>query len=211
MPALTDILWIGGSACSGKSTAAERLAAELALPVYHCDDHWYGPDDHLARANPADHPNLCLWRDRTRRREWFLTPPREHAAVMNGAFREEFPMIAADLARLGAGVVEGVSVTPGVLREAVPAARAVFLISTPAFRRARYLDRGFARQWVDAYADPAAAFETLMAANDLMAEGWAAEAEAAGYPVLVVGGSSLPDDTYAGVVSALGLDKPAGR
>ena len=120
MPLLDDILWIGGSACSGKSTVAERLAAERGLPVYHCDDHWYGPADHLACANPDDHPCLCLWRDRTRRREWFLTPPREHAAIMNGAFREEFPMIAADLAGQEAGVVEGVSVTPGCCARRFP-------------------------------------------------------------------------------------------
>ena len=191
-----------GSACSGKSTVAERLAAERGLPVYHCDDHWYGP---------ADHPCLCLWRERTRRSEWFLTPPREHAAIMNGAFREEFPMIAADLAGQDPGVVEGVSVTPEVLREAFPRARAVFLISTPAFRRARYLDRGFARQWVEAYADPAAAFETLMAANDLMAEGWRAQAEAAGYPVLLVDGATTPAETCAGVVRALRLERQAPR
>ncbi len=208
MPAvmsLADILWIGGSACSGKSTVAERLAVEWGLSVYHCDDHWYGPADHLARAAPGDQPCLCLWRDCTRRREWFLTPPQEHTAVMNGAFREEFPMIAADLAGDECGVVEGVSVTPGILREAVPRARAVFLISTPAFRRARYLDRGFARQWVEAYADPAAAFETLMAANDLMAEDWRTQAEAAGYPLLLVDGSTAPADTYAAAVKALGL------
>ena len=206
MPCLTDILWIGGSACSGKSTVSERLAGELGLSVYHCDDHWYGPADHLARANPEREPFLCLWRDRTRRKEWFLTPPREHAAVMDGAFREEFAMIAADLAVDGAGVVEGVSVTPAVMREVVPRARAVFLISTPAFRRSRYLDRGFARQWLEAYADTAAAFETLMAANDLMAEGWRAEAQAAGYPVVPVDGSATPDDTYAAVVKALRLE-----
>jgi hypothetical protein len=205
MPALADVVWIGGSACSGKSTVADGLACELGLGVYHCDDHWYGPSDHLARATPAREPFLCLWRDRTRAREWFLTPPQEHAAIMNAAFREELPMIAADLLRGGAGIVEGVSVTPRVLREAVPRARAVFLISTPSFRRARYLDRGFAREWVEAYDDPAVAFETLMAANDLMAKDWRAEAEAAGYPVVLVDGSQGPADAYAAVVAALGL------
>jgi hypothetical protein len=201
------MLWVGGSACSGKSTVTDRLAAELGLPAYHCDDHWYGPKDHLALANPDDHPYLCLWRDRTRRAEWFVTPPPEHNRVMNGAFHEEFPMIAADLEIGGPVIVEGVSITPQVLRESVPGARAVFLISTPAFRRARYLDRGFAKQWVDAYADPALAFDTLMAANDLMADGWRGEAADAGYPVVLVDGSTTPAGTYERVMDALGLDR----
>ena len=44
---------LGGSPCSGKSSAAERLAVEFDWPYYKVDDH---EREHSERISPERHP-----------------------------------------------------------------------------------------------------------------------------------------------------------
>lgn len=50
---LSDVYWIRGSGCSGKSSIAKILELEHGFTAYHCDDQW---GEHEARSTPAKHP-----------------------------------------------------------------------------------------------------------------------------------------------------------
>jgi len=56
---LRHVLWIGGPPDAGKTTVADLLGRAHGLPVYHFDRHEM---DHIARADPARHPQLYALR-----------------------------------------------------------------------------------------------------------------------------------------------------
>jgi len=55
---LTNVLWIGGSPCAGKSTIASMLGKQYGLDVYHVDETL---PHHAPHFTPSKQPCLYKW------------------------------------------------------------------------------------------------------------------------------------------------------
>jgi hypothetical protein len=194
---LSDVLWIGGSPCSGKSTAAATVAAMRNASLYSCDDAF---ERHAAMVRPEAGPTL---RKVTAMDvgERLAQPIDVQVEDVFRLCREEFPLVVRDVAAIaGAVVVEGAAVLPELLAATdVPPGRAVWLVPTERFQRLHYRRRTWPHDLLASVADPARAFDRWMRRDAAFGRLVAAQARDLGYPVIIVDGTA----TAAGVAATV--------
>jgi hypothetical protein len=186
---LRHVLWLGGSACSGKTEAAHRLAADHRLAIYHTDDAF---ERHRRRADPRRHAAFCRVADLSNEELW-QAPAAQQAGELLAFHGEHLEMVIEDLARSPPGrplLVEGSCLLPARVGQLISHPRqALWLLATPRFRRRHYAARG---PWVEARlascAEPAAAFSRWMARDDALAEWRRCELVRLGLPWRIVDG-----------------------
>jgi hypothetical protein len=140
---LNNAYWIGGSSCSGKSSAAARIAERFRLNLYRTDEHAFGkhmfglPDD-------AAFPAISRYKGMIL--EGIDAFARRDAGVSFRAFLdycvEVFPLLCDDvrgLAEQGPTIVEGAHVLPELVYSRAAPGKAVFLVGAGDFRNKIWL------------------------------------------------------------------------
>jgi len=183
---LQNVLWIGGSVCAGKTSAATMLADRYSLRRYHFDRQ---EPLHIERRVTERHPYLTEFMAMTMDQRWVLRSPEEMAQHTIGLWSEErFPMVIDDLIAMnseGAIVAEGAGLFPEKVAPLLTDRRAaIWLVATAAcIRRIRRVrGEGVTRST----SDPERAFENLVARDTLMAQHVRREAEARGLTVVEI-------------------------
>ena len=140
---LQNVYWIGGGSAAGKSTIADRIAAERGLSVYSTDDVMA---DHARRSSPENCPLLHEFMAMDMDERWVNRPPQLMFETFHWFRGEGFDLISEDLLRLPpepAVIVEGFRLLPRLVEPLLPARnRAVWLLPTPEFREAVVESRG---------------------------------------------------------------------
>ncbi len=193
---LAHVLWLGGSACAGKSSAARTLAAAHGLTLYSCD-HWF--EEHRRRAVPALHPHFHRLMDLPVAEQWRL-PPARQARELLLFYEDELQMVMEDLRRLpGPVLAEGVGLLPARVAAALSGPhQACWLIATPGFRRLHGPRRAaWLPELLAGSADPASAVAGWMARDDEVARRLAAQAARHALTCRIVDGSSSEQETAA--------------
>jgi hypothetical protein len=134
------VLWIGGAPGSGKTTIATRIARRHGLRWYNADTRTW---EHRDRALHEGHPAAQRWEALTPHERWATATPADMLEMSLHA--ERGPMIVDDLRRLPTSpliVAEGSTVSPAVVSSGIAdRSRAVWLLPTPEFQRARLGER----------------------------------------------------------------------
>ncbi|MEO7908170.1 MAG: hypothetical protein ABIV47_00840, partial [Roseiflexaceae bacterium] len=81
---LGQVLWIGGTPCSGKTSIAKLLSETYKLQVYHCDEAFETHKLHMS----ATHKLLTISWD-----ELWMQPIDTLVADVFAIYREEFQLI----------------------------------------------------------------------------------------------------------------------
>jgi hypothetical protein len=203
-PGLAHVLWLGGSACAGKTTAARTLAAEHGLTLYSCDEHF---EDHRRRATPERHPHFHRLMDLPPEELW-TRPAAQQARDLLRFYEDELAMVVEDLREIrGPVIAEGVGLLPARVKEVVgDSQRAHWLISTMDFRHQQYPRRGpWVAEMLSRCADPQQAFENWMARDDEIATRLAAEAASLRLPCQVIDVGAWEGDIAVRLARQLGL------
>lgn len=188
---LAHVLWIGGPPDSGKTTIAGEIGARHRLAVYHFDRH---EPAHFTRADPVLHPFLyAAHPDRmTTETRWLGSAPEAMAHDTIASWTERFAMALDDLLALPDDapiIAEG----PGMFPECVAPllhepGRALWLVPTPAFKRASAIRRDKpGNRWETS--DPALAQQNLIERDLLMGEHVLRTAASLGLAVYLIDGS----------------------
>jgi 2-phosphoglycerate kinase len=209
---LEHVLWIGGGSGAGKSTVAQRLAAEYGLQVYATDDVM---SRHAAALTTEQAPHLARFRAMTMDERWLDRPPE----LMLGSFHwfhgEGFNLIVEDLLRLPAApsvVAEGFRLLPHLVAPLLTDVRkAVWLLPTPAFRRAAIESRGTTWDIASRTSDPARALDNLLARDQLFTERLGVEARQLGLQVVDIDIDTAPDALVTLVAGLLRLGSDRQR
>ncbi len=200
---LSHVLWLGGSACAGKTTAAKSLAKTYGLSLYSCDEHF---DDHRRRASQERHPHFHRLMDLSPEELW---APAVESQVRDLLlfYRDELAMVVEDLREIqGPVIAEGVGLLPELVAESLAEPRqACWLIATSEFRRLHYPRRNLAGL-LTGYPDPLRAYSDWMARDDEIARYLAAEAGAQGFPCRIVDGESTEAETAAALARLFRLE-----
>lgn len=190
---LRHVRWIAGGTGSGKSTAAAELARRFGLDVYAGDR---AEHDWLTRCTPGRHPRFAALRNQRPGDMWRARTPEEVFDAMAGRSGETIDLLVEDLlARRSTGrliVVDYFGVLPQDLAPLLSwPGQAVFLVPTPAFRRAalsnRYNDSDRARaNWGDL--DPAEVLEARLRRDRLWDAEVTEQAATLNLPLLTIDG-----------------------
>ena len=201
---LRHVYWVGGGSGAGKSVIARRLAARHGLRVYATDDVMA---DHARRSTPADSPFLSEFAAMDMDERWVSRPPEVMLETFHWFRGEGFGLIVEDLLGLPAQpavIAEGFRLLPHLVRPllAVPG-RAVWLIPTPAFRRAAFESRGSLWEIARKTSDPDRALRNLLNRDRMFTERLAGEAKSLGLRVIEVDTTTSEDELAERVTRAL--------
>ena len=198
------LYWLGGSACSGKTSVAHLLAAEHGMTLYSIDDHF---EEHRRRADPAQHPAFCRLANLAPR-ALFSGPAEAQARDLLAFYEDELEMVLAELAALSGPVLaEGVGLLPARIAAALAApSRGVWLIATEAVRRSFQASRAMMiEELLGRCPDPQQALTRWMERDTLVAAVIEKAARELGLQVMTVDGSRGVEETAAEVARKLGL------
>jgi hypothetical protein len=142
-PDYANVYWIGGSSCSGKSSAATRIAERFHMNLYHTDEHAFGK--HMfGLADEAAFPAIRRYRDMIL--EGIDAFAQRDAGVSFRAFldycAEVFPLVCEDVRALSderPTIVEGAHALPELVRPCAAPGKAVFLFGGREFRQRIWL------------------------------------------------------------------------
>ncbi|MGI5916954.1 MAG: hypothetical protein ACOX9A_10980 [Anaerolineae bacterium] len=204
--ALSHVLWMGGSPCSGKTTISDILAERYDLQVYHCDRAW---DDHCRRAHPEQHPYLYRLQSMTWDEIW-MRPVDELLRDEMIIYREEFPMIVDDLLALPASrpvLAEGTALMPECVMPLLDSShRAIWVLPTKEFQLYAYPRRG---EWVQDLlsrcSHPDEAFRRWMDRDAAFADEMARRAVDRKLEILWVDGEYSIEENAARIAAHMGL------
>jgi hypothetical protein len=185
---LGHVRWLGGATGAGKSTVAARLAAVFELPVYSTDTaipvHGADPG--------ADAPLLAGFRAMSMDERWSRRDARTMLETFPWFAGERFDHIVSDLLtmpRAPLTLAEGFRLLPGLVHPLLDEPwQALWLTSTPDFRRRAFKARVEAEQFWRRTSDPAASLERLLDRDALFADEVTREANGLGLKVVVIDG-----------------------
>lgn len=186
-----EVLWIGGSVCSGKSTITRHLVAKSDTVAYDFDE---AEQDHLERLGRADRIIERIEDAEERRaahdERWLSHPPAKMAQRTVRSWTERFPLVIEDLERLSTKriIVQGAGLFPELVAPQLrDPSRGVWLIATAEFIRWARSRRGMSAPSLTS--DPAFASENIIARDCLMADHVRREAERRNLTTITVDGA----------------------
>ncbi|PKO12462.1 MAG: hypothetical protein CVU39_24000 [Chloroflexi bacterium HGW-Chloroflexi-10] len=197
----SQVYWIGGSPCSGKSSVAEILCAQLGWYSYRADD-FFGR--HVQRSTAQFQP--LTWRlSSLSPEEIWMAPVAEQVERELGIYREIFGFILEDIAGLPKPVlVEGAACMPELVKAFIEqGSRAVWMIPTEAFQRRHYAMRPWAQGIVQDCSDPRRAYDNWMARDALFASEISRQTSVMGLPLKVVDGDQGIEENASWVKAEL--------
>ncbi len=204
----SDVYWLGGSPCCGKSTVAGLLARRMGFRLYECDEHLEAYTLRGARQGSA---LMQRYLDKSADATW-LRPVDRLTADEFAFYREAADFLAEDIAAFPPGsplLVEGAAVTPEfAARFSLPLNRYFCMAPTPEFQVAEYEKRQWAKDYMATSSQPEQAFSNWMQRDIRFAEAVLRQAAALGYPVLLTDGSLSVEEVYQTVLQAFGLAGP---
>lgn len=203
---LGHVYWIGGGSGAGKSTIARRVADRHGLRLYATDD---AMPDHARRCAPGDCPLLAAFAAMDMDERWLNRSPRTMLETFHWFRGEGFHLILEDLLRLPTRpgvIVEGFRLLPRLVKPLLAdPGYAVWLLPTPAFRRAAFHSRGTLWEIARKTSDPPRALDNLLERDRLFTEHLHQEAKRLDLRVIEVEPPLTEDELAAQVTEAFGL------
>lgn len=196
---LKHVLWVGGSPCSGKSTAIGLLGARWDFRICSCDENY---EQHLDAATEK-HPRLQSAR-KTSWNELWSRPIERLVASELDFYAEEFDLILQDLVELPRNktvIAEGTSLLPSLVSDLLATPQSgVWVVPTKDFQLEHYPKRGHWVQEILSECDnPALAFEHWMGRDIEFAKIVVAQAEELGLKII----TTDLDSSIAGLANEL--------
>ncbi len=203
---LAQICWLGGSPCSGKTSAAEALCARRGWQYYSCDQAFYR---HAERISPQAQPTFYRVMRLASEALW-MRPVEDLVADELSVYQEEFALILEDLLALPTQspiLAEGAALLPWLVQPLLRSVRqGMWMVPTADFQWEHYSRREWAKDVVKDCSDPARAFENWMARDTRFAERVRSQAQFLGLEVLVVDGRLTLNETSTAVETYLCLE-----
>jgi hypothetical protein len=203
---LRHVYWIGGGSGAGKSTTARRMAARHGLRLYATDDVMA---DHARRSTPVDSPFLSEFAAMNMDERWVSRPPETMLETFHWFRGEGFGLIIDDLLRLPPRpvvIAEGFRLLPHLVAPLLAEpSQALWLLPTPAFRRAAFESRRSLWEIARKTSDPGKALLNLLERDRLFTERLRKETESLGLRVIKIDATTSEDDLAERVEGALGL------
>ena len=205
---LGQVRWLGGATGAGKSAVASRLAADFGL-------HLYSTDAAIARhsavqgetgevVDSPDAPLLARFLELSLDQRWLGQDARTMLKTFPWFAGERFTCIVGDLQQQPPQpltLAEGFRLLPHLVRPLLDEPwQALWLVTTPAFRRRAFQRRAGAQRFWDRTSDPAASLERLLERDALFADRVEREARELGLKVVLVDGTR-PETAVAAEVA----------
>lgn len=203
---LRHVYWLGGGSGAGKSVIARRLAHEHGLQLYATDDVM---QDHGSRTTIEDAPLLAGFIAMDMDERWLNRSPETMLETFHWFRGEGFDLIVEDLLGLPSDVpviAEGFRLLPQLVEPllATPG-HAVWLLPSPAFRRAAFESRGALWSIAGKTTDPEKALGNLLERDRMFTDRLRQDTTRLGLRAIEVEAGLTEDDLADRVAKAWGF------
>ena len=188
------VLFIGGSPCSGKSTAAERISKEYGAYYFKVDDFLDKFTHNAAKKGyPACKNSVTMKPDEIWMREPLIQCEDEFLI-----YDEISELVFECLEKIDADfiVTEGAAYTPNVMMKHGKK-EYISIIPTPDFQISHYKEREWVPYILEGCSDKQQAFHNWMERDILFAEQVKAECEENAVPCIVNDGTRTQDEMFS--------------
>ena len=181
-----NLMIIGGSPCSGKSTAAERIAQEYGAYYFKVDDHL----SELIKQAADNGSAVCNAIQQMSPEEIWMREPEVQCKEEFEVYRDIAPFVFDMISRIEADLIitEGAAYTPEVM-ETYTADGYVTIVPSPEFQVSHYREREWVPYVLEGCSDKDKAFDNWMQRDILFAQQIQAECVTSGIPYKVNDGS----------------------
>jgi 2-phosphoglycerate kinase len=201
---LAHVYWIGGSTGAGKTSIARQLGERLGIDVYECDR---AEHNLVRRIDPNTAPRLHEWPQLDMQGRWASKNPQMLMDIVLEA--ELFPFLIDDVLfkySTRPVIVEGHQLLPGKLAPYVAQpSHAIWLLSSPEFRRRAIEARGSLWSMPMQSDDPPRALRNRVERDRLLSEEMRKQASWLGVRMLEVDGSVRLDEATSIVGEWFGM------
>jgi hypothetical protein len=201
------VLWLGGSACAGKTTTTSRIEEDFRFKAYNCDDQM---DRHAenAQEGSAAYVFKQVYADDQASRRFYGGSAVDMAEAYAAWGTEVFETIYDDVTALSTSspvIVEGALIPPSILLRKVNPVDVLFVFSTPDFLETMWRERSWYSLLAQKTDNPQEAFENFVRATALISERWQDQCNDLGVRMIVTAGRIRIEESYAEVKRAFGL------
>lgn len=181
-----NLMIIGGSPCSGKSTAAERIAQEYGAYYFKVDDHL----SELIKQAADNGSAVCNAIQQMSPEEIWMREPEVQCKEEFEVYRDIAPFVFDMISRIEADLIitEGAAYTPEVM-ETYTSDGYVTIVPSPEFQVSHYREREWVPYVLEGCSDKDKAFDNWMQRDILFAQQIQAECVTSGIPYKVNDGS----------------------
>ena len=181
-----NLMIIGGSPCSGKSTAAERIAQEYGAYYFKVDDHL----SELIKQAADNGSAVCNAIQQMSPEEIWMREPEVQCKEEFEIYRDIAPFVFDMISRIEADLIitEGAAYTPEIM-ETYTADGYVTIVPSPEFQVSHYREREWVPYVLEGCSDKDKAFDNWMQRDILFAQQIQAECVTSGIPYKVNDGS----------------------
>jgi 2-phosphoglycerate kinase len=197
---MKEIILIGGSPCSGKSSVAEYLVNKEGYQHIRIDDYM---GEHINESNSDEHPVMYKWKT-TPWHELFSISVETQFNEEIEFYEEEWPLSKRDVLRNineSKVVIEGCGLLPSKVHELFSECAIIYMVSEESFQVEKYKQRDWAFELLRDAKDVNLAFDNWMQRDIKYAKYIKQEAERYGYPVITVDGSKTIEDNAKFILS----------
>ena len=156
------VMFIGGSSCAGKTTAARMLANKYDLLYYSVDDDLGS----LAAYGIQKGYPICCRHSRMSMEAFFSRPPAQQCRELLAFYKELHHRIMQTVAGLPDGrpvLAEGVAFLPSLMKEdGIPPEQYLCVAADPDFQVRHYRERSWTALFLEGCADREKAFSSWM-------------------------------------------------
>jgi len=201
----SNVYVIGGSPCSGKSTIAEKIAAEFNFQYFKVDDY---DRMHLEQADSEKHQVMYSYSKMSWNEIW-LRPVGFQVQEEFDFYYELFEMIEVELQKFDLSapiIMEGAACLPDLMKNNGFAPRKVIsMVPTKAFQLHHYQQRPWISHILKNCNDPEQAFANWMERDHLFGKEILKQAKKFDFETILVDGKVGLETQYDRVIMYFGL------
>lgn len=202
---MTEIYYIGGSPCSGKSTIAEALSKKYNLYYFKVDDHL----EKYMKMGASSKKAICLKADAMNPEQIWMRDPLVQCEEELLIYEEIFEFILEDLKHIDCknGIItEGAAYLPKLVKSLdIPFERYISITPSKEFQIFHYSKREWVPYVLAECSNKEKAFENWMNRDVLFAEAVQQQCKELGYVSLINNGEPKVEELISKVVSHFGL------
>lgn len=204
---MTNIYFIGGSPCSGKSTIAEELANRYGYYYFKVDDFI----EEYTQKGAALKYSICKKQMEMDAEQIWMRAPSLQCEEEIQFYEEIFDFVLRDIERVSEGrdiITEGAAYLPHLMEKIhIPKNRYVAITPTRDFQITRYREREWIQYVLAGCSDFHSAFENWMNRDALFANQVNESCKEAGYTLFVNDGKNSINSMIHMVSKQFGLEE----
>ena len=202
---MTNVYYIGGSPCSGKSTIAEILAEKFDLYYFKVDDFL----EEYTKMGASKGYEICKKQENMSPEEIWMREPRLQCEEEFAFYEEVFEFVRADLQKINAkGIItEGAAYLPKLMKEkGISSNRYLAVTPTAEFQVEHYRQREWVPYVLEGCSDKEKAFSNWMNRDILFTQEVQRQCAAEQYISIINDGSVTIEQLVEKVASCFGLE-----